>query len=85
MLSNLHSLFFPGQVYPATFGVRASYSDYLQTVNSAEYEELFNNISAFVSDDGFPPPQIFDAILDVMQTERTHTVFNVRPRKVPLY
>ncbi|XP_031969802.1 mucin-13 isoform X3 [Corvus moneduloides] len=36
-----------GKVYPATIGVSASYSDSLQTVNSTEYEQLFNNVAAF--------------------------------------
>ncbi|XP_039410710.1 mucin-13 isoform X3 [Corvus cornix cornix] len=36
-----------GQVYPATIGVSASYSDSLQTVNSTEYEQLFKSVAAF--------------------------------------
>ncbi|XP_068877849.1 mucin-13 [Aphelocoma coerulescens] len=36
-----------GKIYPATIGVGASYSDSLQTVNSTEYEKVFNNITEF--------------------------------------
>ncbi|XP_048164808.1 mucin-13 isoform X3 [Corvus hawaiiensis] len=36
-----------GKVYPATIGVSASYSDSLQTVNSTEYEQVFNSVAAF--------------------------------------
>ncbi|XP_063256953.1 mucin-13 isoform X2 [Prinia subflava] len=36
-----------GKVFPATVAVNASYSDNLQIVNSTEYEEVFNSLSAF--------------------------------------
>ncbi|XP_064291143.1 mucin-13 isoform X17 [Passer domesticus] len=36
-----------GQIYPATITVNASYSENLQFVNSTEYQELSNKLSAF--------------------------------------
>ncbi|KAM4776731.1 mucin-13 [Cyanocitta cristata] len=36
-----------GKIYPATIGVGASYSASLHTVNSTEYEKVFNNITEF--------------------------------------
>ncbi|KAL2302163.1 hypothetical protein Nmel_009580, partial [Mimus melanotis] len=36
-----------GKVFPATIAVNANYTDRLQDVNSAEYEDMFNNLSKF--------------------------------------
>lgn len=50
--------------------MNTSYTDSIQTVNSAEYEDMFNNLSKFVSDND-SSPHIFNAILDIMQREHT--------------
>lgn len=53
--------------------MNADYSESLKHVNSSEYEEVFENLNDFVSDNVFSP-HLFNAMLGVMQREDTHSL-----------
>lgn len=77
-------MFVPGKIYPGVIKLKGFYIDSVQTVNSTQYEEVFQNTTMFVSDDVLVFFCLFNAILNVMQTEGIHAAFNVKPRMVSL-
>lgn len=79
MVSNklITSVFIAGKIFPGTITLAGTYSKDIETVNSSQYQEMSEKLTAFVSDFIFKLSCIFNALLNVMQTEGIRAAFKV--------
>ncbi|EOB02809.1 Mucin-13 [Anas platyrhynchos] len=64
-----------GKIFPGTITLAGTYPKDIETVNSSLYQQMSENLTAFVSDFIFKLSCIFNALLNVMQTEGIRAAF----------
>lgn len=70
----MFSVLIPGKIFPGVITLQGIYGSSILIVNSVEYEELFQNLTQFVSDDFSDFFYIFNTFLNLRQTGDTHCI-----------